>query len=104
MPQVELKYTNNIELDCRLIFSVIEETINNFDSKAGACKSRAYPCRSYLHDHVFVSIKIIPKPYRDNIFCKTLLTKLNQQLSQRLTGDYFYSLLLEFTSDFYITK
>ena len=49
MPHVEIKYSDNLDIDTKEVFDVIEGIINKKDSSAGVCKSRAYPCSEYKY-------------------------------------------------------
>ena len=52
MPHLEVKYSSDIELDINCLFNQVELVINELDSSAGVCKSRAYPAKNYKHSHV----------------------------------------------------
>lgn len=104
MPQVDLKYSNNVPIDCDQLFKAIEKTILSIDSSAGACKCRSYPCENYLHRHVFLSIKLLRKPHRNDVFMTDLLQQLYAVVSQALPKNITLSVEADFISSFYITK
>lgn len=70
MPQVDLKFSSDINLDITLIFDTIEKVINQLDKTAGVCKSRAYPVPYYKHTHVLISIGLLKKNIVMMILCK----------------------------------
>lgn len=104
MPHIEIKYSKDLKLDCKLIFNRLESVINTFDSTSGVCKARAYPCSIYSHTHVLVEVMIMRKSHRHQQFCEELLEIIHHELSKILTGKYYFSLSLGFSSEFYITK
>ena len=59
MPQIDIKYSNKMDLNFHDLFTKIEQTINKTDSKAGLCKCRAIPIENYLHDHILINISLI---------------------------------------------
>lgn len=56
MPHIEIKHSNNLNLDYGLLFHSMEGVINEMDEAAGACKGRAYPASHYHHSHVLISV------------------------------------------------
>ncbi len=57
MPHVEIKYSDDLNIDTKNIFDDIENIINEVDSGAGICKSRAYPCSEYKYTHILVKFR-----------------------------------------------
>ncbi len=82
MPQIELKYSNNLEIDVRKIFESVEKIINKIDSSAGLCKSRAFPIKEFLHSHAFLTVSVLKKAHRDDVFMEKLLQALEHNLKQ----------------------
>ena len=104
MPQVDVKYSYNLKVDIQNLLQKIETTINEFDSTAGACKSRAYPAPQYLHEHITIEIQVLRKPHRDEAFMQNLLNKLTQELRILAPKNCYFALKLDFTSVYYITQ
>ncbi|MEH6454097.1 MAG: hypothetical protein V7782_13775, partial [Psychromonas sp.] len=65
MPHVEIKHSDNLDIDTNKIFDAIEVIINQKDMSAGECKSRAYPCSIYKYSHILVTVSLLTKPHRD---------------------------------------
>ncbi|MCL1126170.1 hypothetical protein [Shewanella surugensis] len=103
MPHTELKYSNDLTLDTEAIFTAIEWCINQKDPSAGVCKSRAYPASEYQHTHVYISVSLLNKPHRDGAFSQSLLEVLNSEIKSLLIQDCYFSLELNYVSDYYLT-
>ena len=85
MPHVEIKYTNDLKnINFQTLFCAIESTINETDSTAGDCKSRAYPTIDYRHTHVYMHISMLKKPHRDADFMKNCLSKIEHVIKSFL--------------------
>lgn len=103
MPKVDLKFSSDINLDTISIFDTIEKVINQFDEKAGACKSRAYPAAYYKHTHVLISISLLKKIHRDEDFMQKLLHQLKSNLIRFIPSNCYYAIDLFFIGDYYFT-
>ena len=103
MPQVDLKFSNNINLDVSLIFKSIELIINDVDASAGACKSRAYPAPNFQHTHALISIGLLRKSHRDERFMQDLLDRLKIELSDFIPEECYYAIDLSFLGNHYFT-
>ncbi|OAJ35184.1 hypothetical protein [Piscirickettsia salmonis] len=104
MPQIELKYSDDLIIDTNKIFEAIESTINEYDSSSGVCKSRAYATSLYKHTHILVSVFLLKKPHRDDRFSQGLTDNLEQAVKEFIQQKCYFSLSLEYNSDFYITN
>ncbi len=104
MPQVDLKYSNNLQLDTTLIFKTIEATIAKLDSAAGACKCRGYSTSEYLHSHLFITIALLQKSHRDDTFIKNLLAELEKALVPILPSSCNYAINFNFLNAHYVTS
>ncbi len=104
MPHVEIKYSDNLDIDVREIFEVIENTINKNDSSAGECKSRAYPCSEYKYSHILVTISLLAKSYRDKEFTIKLSSEIEQIIKLHLKQNLYFSLNIEYSLAYYTTN
>ena len=104
MPHVEIKYSDNLDIDTKEIFDVIEGVINKKDSSAGECKSRAYPCFEYKYPHILVTISLLTKPHRDEEFTLALSSELEESIKQDLKQSVYFSLNIEYSLSFYTTN
>lgn len=103
MPHVEIKYSNDIDLDSQALFGRIEKEINDADPSAGACKSRAYPTDQYHHTHILVSINLLSKQHRDDAFSKNLLGEILKVVKDHVKDSCFLSLEINYQNQHYIT-
>jgi hypothetical protein len=104
VPHAEIKYSNDLTIDAAAILAEIEAIIQRHDAGAGACKGRAYPTDAYHHSHVTVSISLLVKPHRDAEFSNALLAELEQRVSVMIRSPCAFSLGLQYSSPFYVTR
>jgi len=104
MPHVEIKYSDNLDIDTKQIFDDIEGVINKKDSGAGECKSRAYPCSDYKYTHIIVSVSLLTKPHRDKEFTLNLSSELEQTIKLHLKKSAYFSLNIEYSQAYYTTN
>ncbi len=104
MPHVEIKYSNDITLDTELLFTQIETLINKHDPSAGVCKSRAYPCKQFKHSHVLLTISLLSKPHRDDIFTTKLADEIEFSIKQHFTQSLYFSFNIEYANNHYRTQ
>ena len=104
MPHVEIKYSDNLDIDTHKIFDAVEKTINQNDMSAGECKSRAYPCSQYKYSHVLVTVSLLTKPNRDNVFTQNLSREIETAIKAHLKQSLYFSLNIEYSLDYYTTN
>jgi len=104
MPHVEIKYSDNLDIDTKHLFDEIETVINQSDSSAGVCKSRAYPCSQYKHPHILVTISLLTKPHRDAVFTQKLSQELEVAIKEHLSQSHYFSLNIEYSLAYYVTN
>jgi hypothetical protein len=103
MPHAEIKYSADMTLDTQAMMGLIEKTIANHDSGAGAVKSRAYKIDDFHHTHVIVNITVLPKAHRDADFMNALLADLSAGLKAVVDQPCAFSLELSFNGPYYHT-
>lgn len=103
MPQLDLKYSADLELNPTVIFTAMEAAIQSFDSSAGICKSRAYPATDYLHQQIYCEISVLNKPHRDDTFMQELHQKLIETLERYIPKNCHYAVKLDFSGGYYAT-
>jgi 5-carboxymethyl-2-hydroxymuconate isomerase len=104
MPQINMNYSNDIKtIDFHKLFKDMEVTINEHDSTAGICKSRAYPTDIYHHTHIDISVLLIKKKHRDENFMRQLQEKLILVCKNHVPLNCLYSINLIFSGDYYFT-
>ncbi|GEM_PF-160999 len=104
MPHVEIKYSDNLDIDTKQFFDDIEGVINKKDSGAGECKSRAYPCSEYKYTHIIVSISLLTKAHRDKEFTLKLSNELERVIKLHLKQSAYFSLNIEYSQAYYTTN
>ncbi len=104
MPQINMKYSSDLKtIDFHRFFIDMEIIINEHDSTAGICKSRAYPADIYHHTHIDISILMIKKKHRDESFMHNLQEKLILVCKNYIPKNCLYSLNLAFSGEYYFT-
>ena len=104
MPHAEIKFSSDLQINFKELFSAIETTINEHDSSAGVCKCRAYPSQIYLHTHILVTVSMLTKSHRDEVFTKKLSDDLETEIKKHLKQDCYFSFLLEYNPTQYVTN
>ncbi|WP_394496828.1 hypothetical protein [Shewanella sp. ENK2] len=104
MPHVEVKYSDNLNINPQAIFDDIEESINQKDASAGVCKSRAYPCAEYKHTHILVTVSLLTKPHRDEQFTLELSAEIESAIKRHLQQSLYFSLNIEYSGAYYTTN
>lgn len=104
MPHIEIKYSDNLDIDIDKIFDVIEKTINDKDSSAGECKSRAYPCSKYKYSHILLTVSLLTKAHRDEIFTQSLSEEIQKAIKCHFKQSLYFSLNIEYSSAYYSTN
>jgi len=104
MPHVEIKYSENLDLDTKNIFNTLEQVINKNDSSAGVCKSRAYPCSKYKHSHILVTISLLTKPHRNDVFTQKLSKEIEESIKKYFNQSLYFSLNIEYSQSYYTTN
>lgn len=104
MPQVELKYSDDLKINPNHIFDLIEEIINKIDPSSGECKSRAYPAPFYKHTHMLITIAMLEKPHRNEAFSDDLMVALVTDIKGCIPKGAHFSLSLNYNLKNYITR
>jgi len=104
MPHIEIKYSNNLEIDTDKLFDAIEKTINEKDDSAGVCKARAYPCFTYKYSHLLITISLLKKAKRDEVFTQNLSYELEKVIKEHLHQSAYFSLNIEYSLSYYTTN
>ena len=103
MPHAEIKYSADMTLDTQSMMALIETTIANHDSGAGAVKGRAYKVTDFQHTHVIVTVTLLPKAHRTEEFMTPLLADLSAGLKAIVDQPCGFSLELMFNGPYYVT-
>ncbi|GIC76875.1 hypothetical protein [Moritella sp. F3] len=104
MPHVEIKYSDNLNINVDTIFNDVESIINGKDASAGECKSRAYPCSQYKYSHILVTVSLLTKPHRDKAFTQNLSLEIEKAIKVHLKQSLYFSLNIEYSLDYYTTN
>lgn len=103
MPQVELNYTDDLFIEAEVLFDHIERALNEIDPTAKTCKSRAITSSQYLHSHVYLDVRLLRKPHRDEVFMQQCLKKLDEVLKPYIPLNTYYSIQVDFSGPYYLT-
>ncbi|MCI5057784.1 MAG: hypothetical protein MRY83_16835, partial [Flavobacteriales bacterium] len=103
MPQVDMKYSDDLDIDTKKLFQEIESMMNGMDHTAGVCKSRAYPTSEYMHSHCYVRVSVLRKPHRDQNFMQNCFEQLNSLVGSAVPDGAYYSVELAFSGNYYFT-
>ncbi|AQS37000.1 hypothetical protein Sps_01836 [Shewanella psychrophila] len=104
MPHVEIKYSDDLDIDTNKVFDLVEFIINSQDASAGVCKSRAYPCSQYKYPHVLIIVSLLTKPHRDQEFTNTLSEKIAKEVKKEFKQSLYFSLNIEYSTANYTTN
>ena len=104
MPHAELKYSSDLDIDAPGILRAIEERINVHDTKAGACKGRAYKAEDFHHTHLLVEVSMLTKPHRDDAFTIKVRDDLERAIKACLSQRCYFSLAINYSDPFYVTN
>lgn len=104
MPQIDISYSHDLNLDCPKLFETLETVIQNHDESAGACKARAYPVYEYHHQNIVIHISLLAKPHRDDDFMKGLLNSLQKSIEPIVSTNCYYAVDLHFMGPYYVTS
>ncbi|MEM7033988.1 MAG: hypothetical protein AAF629_30890 [Chloroflexota bacterium] len=104
MPHCELHFSDNLNLDAKAILAKVEAIINAHDPNAHECKGRAYPAAIYHRPHLKVTVSLLTRPHRDEVFTKALMTDLEVQIKVMVPQSCYFSLLIEYSPTYYITN
>lgn len=86
MPQADLKYSADLDIDAVGLLAAIEETIQGHDAGSGKCKGRAYPASAFHHTHVILEVGLLAKPHRDQAYTDDLMARLERTVTGFLPG------------------
>ncbi len=101
MPQADLCYSAELNLDASAVLAQIETVIAGHDSTAGQCKGRAFPIESTHHRHVFLRVAVLKKAHRDPAFMTELQKKLLAVLTPTVSAPCNVAVELNWSSDQY---
>lgn len=101
MPQADLSYSSEIALDPILVLATIETVIATQDSGSGMCKGRAHALEKTHHTHVFLRLRMLNKPHRDDAFMQELLSALQTALHPQIPAPCILGIELGFLEQHY---
>lgn len=104
MPQIDIQYSHDLNLDCPKLFETLEAVIQNHDSTSGDCKARAHPVYEYHHQNIVIHVSLLAKPHRDDSFMTDLLASLQQCVEPIVPANCYYAVDLHFMGSYYVTS
>lgn len=103
MPHAELNFSNDLNIEAKVLLADIEALILKHDSGSGACKGRAYATDTFHHTHIMLDLAMLKKPHRDQAFSDALITALETLIKSRLNVRAYVSVALRFMDGNYYT-
>ena len=104
MPHVEVKYSDDLDIDVPRLFEDVERVINAHDASAGICKSRAYPCAQYKYPHLLIDIALLSKPHRGHAFTEALSADIEATVKGLLRQSAYFSMNIQYSLTHYVTN
>ena len=96
VPQIELKYTSDIEFDVTGMLETAIKTIKSADDSVGNCRGRAYPLKDYVSSHIRLEIEMLDKPHRDDIFMQKLSESVSRAVRTHVSTACAISVICRF--------
>ncbi|MCY4333097.1 MAG: hypothetical protein OXC60_00280 [Litoreibacter sp.] len=103
MPQADLLYSADLDIDSTDILQAVEAVILARDPGAVACRGRAYPASDFHHTHVTLRVTFLPKAHRDAEFMNAMHAEIEAVLKARIHQPCGLAVGLTFTGDYYKT-
>lgn len=103
MPQADLLYSADLDLDPKAILTRVEQVIAEHDAGAGACKGRAYPAETFQHTHVTLQVSMLDKPHRTAAFMTALLGDIERAVKAQIAHPCALAVQLTFSGPYYST-
>ena len=96
MPQADLKYSADLDIDAAALLAAVEATILQVDPNSRKCKGRAYPTEVFHHTNLVLEVALLQKPHRDQAFTDELIAKLESLVETFLPGPCEFALKLSY--------
>ena len=103
MPNADIKYTSDIQIDLKTLMSDIEEIILGLDPTSGACKGRALKVDEYHHSHLNIEIRLFATKHRDSALLNEVINRVDSRAKSLLKKAAHVTVKLEFTPLTYLT-
>ena len=103
MPQADLLYSADLDIDPSAIFAEVEAVILSRDPGAEQCRGRAYPAADFHHTHATLRVTFLPKPHRDEAYMRSMLNEIERVLKASIKQPCGIAVGLTFTGDYYRT-
>ncbi len=103
MPQCDVFYSRDIQIDFSALFRAIEARLNEQDASAKLCKSRAVMADACLHASVSIRIALLQKPHRDKAFMQQCLANMKATVAPFIPSGIYYAIEVVFSGEHYLT-
>lgn len=103
MPQCDVFYSDDVEMDFEPMFQAMENKLNEQDPSASLCKSRAFKSDRFLHTSVLIRVALLPKSHRDQAFMQQCLENMEHVVKPFVPEGVYYAVELVFSSEYYLT-
>lgn len=104
MPQADLRYTPDLEINPEAILTTVAEVIGGYDSGAGACKGRAWRADGQHYTNILLTVGLLAKPHRDAHWTEALLTALETAIHPHLCQECHLAIRIDYMDAGYHTS
>ena len=104
MPQLDVQYTGDLEIDAKDILGSVETLVKEHDSGTGNVKGRALKVADFHHSSLMLTLSLVKRPHRDDAFMSALAADLSDLLGSKISQPCNVSLTVQFLPQFHVSK
>ncbi len=104
MPQLEVQYSGDLDIDAKDILVSVEAAIKDHDSGTGNVKGRALKADDFHHSGIMLTLSLAKRPNRDDAFMSELAAKLGDLLKSKISQPCNVSLTVQFLPQFHVSQ
>lgn len=86
MPNLDIKYSSDLNIDTKKLFKAVEDTVKAHDASTGGCKARGYPTDQFQYTHCHMELALLTKDNRDDAWTQKLIDALEELLKTELAS------------------
>jgi hypothetical protein len=103
MPQVDIQYSSEPNLDLDKICTVVNDTIEELDGPGRDCKIRTHTATASSQPSMFINIGLLEKPYRDAAFQKKLIDSVMKNIAPLINSGASLAVNIYFLNNAYMS-
>lgn len=100
MPQIDIYYSNDLNINSMALSDVISKTINDFDGPRDSV-IRMYPAAFSNKANVFINIGLLPRSHRDDNYQQQLIKLLQQNIKEHLSQPCYLAINITWLNNHY---